>query len=48
VQFGSGRPRVLDLISHRAIENYISDLTCSNVDDLRAQIKSEYCESLVH
>jgi hypothetical protein len=47
VHFGSGRPRVLDLVSHRAIESNISDLTCSNVDDLRAQIKSEYFESLI-
>lgn len=42
IHLGAGRPRVLDVLSHENIETNIGDQTCASVDDLRAEIKSEF------
>ena len=42
IRVAAGRPRVLDTLSHEAIASNIIDLTCTSIDDLRVEIKSEY------
>ena len=42
VHLKAGRPRILDVQSHETIASNIIDLTCTSVDDLKADIKTEY------
>jgi hypothetical protein len=46
VHLRAGRPRILDAQSYDSIASNIVDLTCTSVDDLRADIKTEYRASL--
>ena len=46
VHLGSGRPRIMDVQSHDTIASNIADLTCSSVDDLKVDIKTEYKATL--
>ena len=42
IRLGAGRPRVLDVQSHETIASNIVDLTCTSIDDLKADIKTGY------
>jgi hypothetical protein len=42
VHVGAGRPRIIDVRSHETIASNIAELSCTSVDDLKADIKTEY------